>query len=173
MRHGWRSSWSGVRTPVRLSVQGPVGEAPATAPFSIPLHHRYRRCFGWRVSSSFFFVQLHGMLRLAVLSLKAGSQKKKKAKPQPPHTCSSALHHRGRLRRRNRISSSYSSSARTRTHVLRAAAGCFAVVVHGPKDHIVHLSLRNAFTERMVCNGGWACGPLTATLTPQSVLSNE
>ena len=54
MRHGWRSSWSGVRTPVRLSVQGPVGEAPATAPFSIPLHHRYRRCVGWRVSSIFF-----------------------------------------------------------------------------------------------------------------------
>ena len=54
MRHGWRPSWSGVRTPVRLSVQGPVGEAPATAPFSIPLHHRYRRCVGWRVSSIFF-----------------------------------------------------------------------------------------------------------------------
>ena len=49
---GWRSSWSAVRTPVRLSVQGPVGEASATAPFSIPLHHRYRRCDGWRVSSS-------------------------------------------------------------------------------------------------------------------------
>ena len=43
MRHGWRSSSSGVRTPVRLSVQGPPGEVPATAPFSSPLHHRYRR----------------------------------------------------------------------------------------------------------------------------------
>ena len=59
---GWRSSWSGVRFPVRLSVQGPVGDAPATAPFSIPLHHRYRRWIGG-VSRphSFFFVQLQGM----------------------------------------------------------------------------------------------------------------
>ena len=46
MRHGWRSSSSGVRTPVRPSVQGPVGEVPATAPFSIPLHHWYRRWMG-------------------------------------------------------------------------------------------------------------------------------
>ena len=46
MRHGWRSSSSGVRTPVRLSVQGPPGEVPATAPFSSPLHHRYRRWMG-------------------------------------------------------------------------------------------------------------------------------
>ena len=46
MRLGWRSSWSGVRTPVRLSVQGPVGEVPATAPFSSPLYHRYRRWMG-------------------------------------------------------------------------------------------------------------------------------
>ena len=125
------------------------------------------------VSPHRFFVQLHGMLRLAVLSFIAGSQKKK-AKPQPPHTCSSALHHRGRLCRRNRISSSYSSSARTRTHVFRAAAGCFAAVVHGPKDHIVHLFSQECFDVwylRMVCNGGWACGPLTATLTPQLVLS--
>ena len=43
---GWRSSSSGVRAPVRPSVQGPVGEVPATAPFSIPLHHRYRRWMG-------------------------------------------------------------------------------------------------------------------------------
>ena len=46
MRHGWRSSSSGVQAPVRPSVQGPVGEVPATAPFSIPLHHRYRRWMG-------------------------------------------------------------------------------------------------------------------------------
>ena len=46
MRLGWRSSLSGVRTPVRLSVQGPVGEVPATAPFSSPLHHWYRRWMG-------------------------------------------------------------------------------------------------------------------------------
>ena len=46
MRHGWRSSSSGVRTPVRPSVQGHVGEVPATAPCSIPLHHRYRRWMG-------------------------------------------------------------------------------------------------------------------------------
>ena len=46
MRHGWRSSSSGVRTPVRLSVKGPAGEVPATAPFIIPLHHRYRRRMG-------------------------------------------------------------------------------------------------------------------------------
>ena len=35
MRHVWRSSSSGVRAPVRPSVQGPVGEVPATAPFNI------------------------------------------------------------------------------------------------------------------------------------------
>ena len=46
MRHGWRSSLLGAQTPVRLSVQGPVGEVPATAPFSIPLHHWYRRWMG-------------------------------------------------------------------------------------------------------------------------------
>ena len=46
MRHGWRSSWSGVRTPVRLSVEGPAGEASATAPFTNPLHQWYRRWMG-------------------------------------------------------------------------------------------------------------------------------
>ena len=57
MRLGWRSSWSGAQTPVRLSVQGPTGEVPATAPFSIPLHHRYRRWKGGvsRPHSFFFF----------------------------------------------------------------------------------------------------------------------
>ena len=39
-------SSSGVQTLVPLLVQGPVGEVPATAPFNIPLHHRYRRWMG-------------------------------------------------------------------------------------------------------------------------------
>ena len=67
--------------------------------------------------------------------------KQQKARHQPQHTCSSALHHRCRLRRRNRISSSYSSSARNRTSIFRAAAGCTAAAVHGPKGHSM-LSLR-------------------------------
>ena len=82
MRHGWRSSWSGVRTPVRPSVQGPVGEAPATAPFSIPLHHRYRRCDGWRVSSIF-----------PNPPTPRRSDPHTKTKHQAQHTCSSALRH--------------------------------------------------------------------------------
>ena len=48
------------------------------------------------------------------------------------------------LRRRNRISSSYSSSAHLlkgiRTPVFRAAAGCTAAAVHGPKAYIMHHS---------------------------------
>ena len=83
MRHGWRSSWSGVRTPVRLSVQGPVGEAPATAPFSIPLHHWYRRCVGWRVSSIFFLPPTPAPGPLAHT----------KTRHQARHTCSSAPRH--------------------------------------------------------------------------------
>ena len=120
MRHGWRSSWSGVRTPVRLSVQGPVGEAPATAPFSIPLHHRYRRCDGWRVSSIFFPTPYPS--------------------PRPPGTHKNEAPDTAHLQQRApsllppsagwRMSSSSSSSAclrkRTRTRVFRAAASCTA-----------------------------------------------
>ena len=80
MRHGWRSSWSGVRTPVRLSVQGSVGEAPATAPFSNPLHHRYRRCVGWRVSSSF----------LSSGGLSTGTQQKQSPSHNTPAAARSA-----------------------------------------------------------------------------------
>ena len=115
MRHGWRSSWSGVRTPVRPSVQGPVGEAPATAPFSIPLHHRYRRCDGWRVSSIF-------------------------PNPNPSPRAPEVTKTKHHLQQRApsllppsagwRMSSSYSPSAcprkRTRTRVFRAAACCAA-----------------------------------------------
>ena len=120
MRHGWRSSWSGVRTPVRLSVQGPVGEAPATAPFSIPLHHRYRRCVGWRVSSIFPQPQPQ--------PLGPGRTHKYEA-PDTAHLqqrAPSLLQPSAGWR----MSSSYSSSAcprkRTRTRVFRAAAGCTA-----------------------------------------------
>ena len=84
MRHGWRSSWSGVRTPVRPSVQGPVGEAPATAPCSIPLHQRYRRCDGWRVSSIFFPNPNPNPVA-------PGGHTK--TKHQTQHTCSSAPRH--------------------------------------------------------------------------------
>ena len=168
MRHGWRSSWSGVRFPVRLSVQGPVGEVPATTPFSIPLHHRYRRWIGGVSRPHSFLSSCKVCLFLTVWSLSTGSQQK--AKPQPQHTCSSALHHRGRLRRRNRITSSYSSSARNRTFIFRAAAGCIAAAVHGPqKAASCTPALRNALSERMVCTRGWVCGPLTATLSPQFV----
>ena len=79
MRHGWRSSSSGVRTPVRLSVQGPPGEVPATAPFSIPLHHRYRRWTGG-VSRPRIFIPVHEPWHT-------------KTRHQTQHTCSSALRH--------------------------------------------------------------------------------
>ena len=61
MRHGWRSSWLGVRFLVRLSVQGPAGEVPATAPFSIPPHHRYRRWIGGVSRPHSFFLSRHGV----------------------------------------------------------------------------------------------------------------
>ena len=88
MRHGLRSSWSGVRTPVRPSVQGPVGEAPATAPFSIPLHHRYRRCDGWRVSSIF-----PNPPTPTPPTPQRLDPHTKKTKHQAQRTCSSALRH--------------------------------------------------------------------------------
>ena len=124
MRHGWRSSGSGVRTPVRPSVQGPVGEAPATAPFSIPLHHRYRRCDGWRVSSIFPNPPTPSP------PTPRGSETHTHTKNEAPGTA--------HLQQRApsllppsagwRMSSSYSSSAcprkRTRTGVFRAAVSC-------------------------------------------------
>ena len=172
MHHGWRSSWSGVRTPVRLSVQGPVGEAPATAPFSIPLHHRYRRCVGWRVSSSFSFVQLHGMLSLAVLSLKAVNQQKKQSPNH--HTPAAARSTTGAACAAGTASPPRTPPQRglelTSSGQRQAALPLWYMA---QKTTLCTFSLRNALTERMVCNGGWACGPLTATLTPQSVLSNE
>ena len=67
MRHGWRLSWSGVRSPVRLSVQGPAGEVPATSPFSNPLHHRYRRWMGG-VSRPHSFCLTTGYVLLLIVS---------------------------------------------------------------------------------------------------------
>ena len=75
MRHGWRSSWWGVRTPVRLSVQGPAGEASATAPFSNPLHQWYRRWMGG-VSRPHSFFSLWYVTDLCQLYLR-GKQKSK------------------------------------------------------------------------------------------------
>ena len=46
----------GLRFLVRPSVQGPVGEVPATAPFSSPLHHRYRRWMGGVSRPHGFFI---------------------------------------------------------------------------------------------------------------------
>ena len=46
MRHGWRSASSRFEPRFCPSVQGPVGEVPATAPFSITLHRWYRRWMG-------------------------------------------------------------------------------------------------------------------------------
>ena len=143
MRHGWRSSWSGVRTPVRPSVQGPVGEAPATAPFSISLHHRYRRCDGWCVSSIF-------------------SQPTHPVPTHPPgvrdtHTQKTEAPGTTHLQQRApsllppsagwRMSSSYSSSAcprkRTRTGVFRAAVSCATAppCCAKPGESLVPLSL--------------------------------
>ena len=90
MRLGWRSSSSGVRSAVRPSVQGPVGEVPATAPFSSPLHHRYRRWMGG-VSRPHSFFSLCGMSKFDIdRTVPVGT---KKARHQAEHTCSSALRH--------------------------------------------------------------------------------
>ena len=91
MRLGWRSSWSGVRTPVRLTVQGPAGEVPATAPFSSLLHHRYRRWMGGVSRPHSFFFR-----RYVLVLIVSGMSKWeiKKARHQAQHTCSSALRHR-------------------------------------------------------------------------------
>ena len=84
MRHGWRSSWSGVRFPVRLSVQGPVGEVPATAPFSIPLHHRYRRWIGGVSRPHRFLSGGKVCLFFTVMSLAQGYSKKQSPSHNTP-----------------------------------------------------------------------------------------
>ena len=94
MHHGWRSSWSGVRTPVRLSVQGPAGEASATAPFSNPLHQWYRRWMGGVSRPHSFFSLWYVTDECQFYLVLPESETKRHP---PPHTCSSALHHRCRL----------------------------------------------------------------------------
>ena len=131
MRHGWRSSWSGVRTPVRLSVQGPVGEASATAPFSNPLHQWYRRWMGG-VSRPHSFFSLRYVTDQCQFYLRV------KQKGIRHHTPAAARSTTGAaLRRRNHISSSYSPVARLlrgiRTPVFKAAAGCAAAGVLAAK----------------------------------------
>ena len=90
MRLGWRSSWWGVRTPVRLSVQGPAGEVPATAPFSSPPHHWYRRWMGG-VSRphSFVLSTVHSIPMFFHVS-QCPLWGPKKAMHQAQHTCSGA-----------------------------------------------------------------------------------
>ena len=126
MRHGWRSSSSGVRTPVRLSVQGPPGEVPATAPFSIPLHHRHRRWPGG-VSRPRIFIHVHETLAHKNVATDTAHLQQRPPSLVPPAA--------GR-----RISSSYSSSAclrkRNRTRVSRAAAGCAAAAVRRQKPPV-------------------------------------
>ena len=104
MRHGWRSSWSGVRFPVRLSVQGPAGEVPATAPFSIPLHHRYRWWIGG-VSRPHSFCLAKGYVLLLNVSGMSTRENKSKA-PSTAHLQQRAPSLVPPWRRRNRISSS-------------------------------------------------------------------
>ena len=119
MRHGWRSSWSGVRTPVRLSVQGRASEVPATAPFSIPLHHRYRRWMGGVSPPSFSQPPAPDPAPDTHKNEAPGTAHLQQRAPSlvPPAA-------------RWRMSSSYSSSAclrkRTRTLVFRVEAGCTA-----------------------------------------------
>ena len=135
MRHGWRSSSSGVRTPVRLSVQGPASEVPATAPFSIPLHHRYRRWMGGVSPPHIFFpCPLPLPLPPAHKNEAPGTAHLQQGPPSlvPPAA-------------RWRMSSSYSSSAclrkRTRTRVFRAAAGCTAAAPRCQKPCLTPPSL--------------------------------
>ena len=115
MRHGWRSS-SGVRTPVRLSVQGPPVEVPATTPFSSPLHHRYRRWIGGVSRPRTFSCQ----------TLSASALQKRSARHSTPAAVPSVT---GTTVRRNRISSSYFSSplARDSNPVLQ---GCSRLHSH-------------------------------------------
>ena len=161
MRHGWRSSWSGVRTPVRLSVQGPVGEASATAPFSIPLHHRYRRCDGWRVSSSWFFT-LSYVTDQCQLYLRVQQKGIRHHTPAAARSTTGAT-----LRLRNRISSSYSPSARLlrgiRTPVFSAAASCAAAGVLAAKPCFCTTIHRNEASKKKFKTRGWASGPLAPT----------
>ena len=139
MRHGWRSSSSGVRTPVRVSVQGPPGEVPATAPFSSPLHHRYRRWIGGVSRPRTFSYQ----------SLSTSATQKRSARHSTPAAVPSVT---GTAVRRNRISSSYSSSPllRIRTRIFKAAAGCTAAAARCRKT-------------------AWATGPIHCTSGPTAV----
>ena len=82
----------GKRTPVRLSIQGPAGEAPATAPFSNPLHQWYRRWMGGVSRPHSFF-----LLRYVSDLCHVCPSVKQKARHQAQHTCSRALRHRYRL----------------------------------------------------------------------------
>ena len=82
MRHGWRSASPGVRTPVCLSVQWPVRKVPASAPFSIPLHHRYRRWTGGVSRPRSLFAHM------SMCPAESGiSSRKKKARHPAQHTC--------------------------------------------------------------------------------------
>ena len=131
MCHGGRSSWSGVRTPVRLSVHGPVGEASATAPFSNPLHQWYRRWMGG-VSRPHSFFSLRYVIDQFQCYLRVKQKGIRHHTPAAVFSTTVAA-----LRRRNRISSSYSPSARLLrgigTPVFIAAAGCAPAGVFAAK----------------------------------------
>ena len=113
--------------------RGPPGEVPATAPFSSPLHHRYRR---W----------ISGVSRPRTFScqtLSTSATQKRSARHNTPAAVPSVT---GTAVRRNRISSSYSSSPLPgiRTRIFKAVAGCTAAAARCRKP-------------------AWATGPIYCT----------
>ena len=137
MRLGWRSLWSGVRTPVRLSVQGPAGEVPATPSAA---RSTIGTAVGWvacLVLIVFFLLQIVFVLRQVCPSEKLKSKapgtahlQQRAPPPVPPCAAGSASPPRSPLR---------PPAKGIRTPVFRAAAGCTAAVVHTPKIYFMPL----------------------------------
>ena len=147
------SSSSGIRTPVRLSVQGPPGEVPATAPFSSPLHHRYRRWIGGVSRPRTFSCQ----------TLSASATQRRSARHSTPATVPSVT---GTAVRRNRISSSYSSSPLTRDSNpvlqgcsrLHSRCSTLPNTCLGHWPHSQHQWVNRSRLHK--AHKGWAFGPL-------------
>ena len=117
MRHGLASSSSGVRSPVPLPVQVPVGEVPATAPLNSPLRQWYRS--RW----------MGGVSRLHIFPFKSHST-----------TLAAARSATAPLAVGWRISSSYSSStpAGIEPATLTAATGSITTALRQPNYLILH-----------------------------------
>ena len=171
MRLGWRSSWSGVRTPVRLSVQGPAGEASATAPFSNPLHQWYCRWMGG-VSRPHSFFSLWYVSALCQVCPRVKQKSKASATTHlqqrapplvPPCVAGTAFPPHSPLR---------PPARGIRTPVFSAAAGCAAAAVLAPKTYFCLSGHRNEVFRQNFKVRGWAFGPLTPTMPHQpSVVS--